>query len=202
MTLFTVYVIDRDFEEYKYLLEPMFQQRYEIYCEEHEFARGDDAHKVEQDEYDKNKHCVYFLCFYDHDLVASSRLIINSSIITLPIIEANFELYDQYKKMHESSVEAGRLIIKKDLRNHPVNYYTFVLASHMFLYVLMRNIRYCYAMMEEPVFFFLKDVVGLPFVEIGEPKYFMGGVLLPTRVEVMRIRFFSEKTNLEGDSDV
>lgn len=185
--MFSVQVIDVDFDSNAQLLDEMYRQRYAVYCSEYGFIRANEETDMEVDEYDTNRSCAYFLIHENGYLAASSRLIINDHHLTLPIIAEGFEIEETF---HENSAEISRFIINKEKRNHPKHFYTTMLGYHMYTYVKDKEIEHIYALMEEEIFNFIRDSIGCEFRRIGKPRQFMGGVLVPARLKVSEVSVF------------
>ncbi|GIW66735.1 MAG: hypothetical protein KatS3mg095_0633 [Candidatus Parcubacteria bacterium] len=128
------FVIEFGVPDNKEELKKMFQLRFEVYAQKNYIDPQKFPDGLEQDEYDFNKKCVYFISKIEDEVIGSLRLIIDNPLPT--------QIYFKFQEPLELSIisdnqklEIGRLVIKY----HPL-YKKIKLGRHLILLTLFKSV--------------------------------------------------------------
>ena len=150
-------------------LSEIYRLRYEVYCEEYNYLKKENyLNKEESDEYD-NESTHFILRDRKNEVVASVRLIMNSSL-GFPI-EKHFKI-DLHVPVYnrDNLAEISRLIVSKKYRK---KFLLLALLKGIYAVVRHRHVTHVYAVLDEKLYPVLLNI-GFPFKKIGPQSVYQG----------------------------
>lgn len=160
-------------------MEKIHRLRYEVYCLEKRFLEAKDYPTGEEvDEYDL--HSVHFLALEmdDGGKILGTLRLIKPSKDGFPA-EHHFQLTRPIRHP-EKTLELSRLIIAKESR-HLSAHILMGLSREVYWYSKEHGVEDLYAILEDPLLRLLRRL-GLPFVEVGERRWYLGAYTFPTHL--------------------
>lgn len=150
-------------------LEEIHKLRFNVYCYEKDYLEPEiDSLGIEKDEYDP--YSTHFMAIdASNKLIGTSRLIVspNNKLPAINNFAINNLLYS--KKIAEKS----RLIIKSNGRNarHKIALGLYKISVN---YAFLIGYTKWLAILESQLFRFYRNILGFPFISVGEEKDFFG----------------------------
>lgn len=158
-----------------------YQLRFDTMCRELGWlSTGDYAVPEERDEYDDNQSIIFLALDDSGNAVGTSRIILSGEI-PLPV-EKHFDIYplaeiaEVYGEI-KFAVEISRFIVPQNavVRNHEI---TSLLCMTMLGRLLRMGASHAFVSADYRFFRLLK-ILGIQFVQIGTPKFYMGSNTVP-----------------------
>lgn len=170
-------------------LESCYQLRYMVYCVELGFLPANNhIDERETDEYDRRSQ--HFVCERSGQIVGYARMITCDNNAEVFPIEEHFRLPKLAVK-RTLCCEISRLIVMKRYRRSIAE---IGLLRELYHAVLRFGIECSFAAMEAKLKRQLNSL-GIPFTQIGDQEWYMGGNIIPCLVYTSEVDEFTKEVN-------